>query len=177
MDADRFDALTRLLGSRTSRRVALGLVATGMLTIAVPEADAARCSRKRPCRECKRCNRRGRCRRKKNGTICSTGICQRGSCIAAPHQGICTAQQDYCAGDSEVQCGTSNGDCHCVVRPNGRSFCADTVFYCTTDPCTSDIECVARTGDVAAVCLTGGSCECPFLGVDTVCKVPCPNPR
>jgi hypothetical protein len=42
MDSARFGTLTRLIGSRTSRRVAVGLEATGMLSVAVPDAEAAR---------------------------------------------------------------------------------------------------------------------------------------
>jgi hypothetical protein len=44
MQAERFDTLLRLIGSRTSRRMAVGLAATGLLSLTVPEAAARRCS-------------------------------------------------------------------------------------------------------------------------------------
>ena len=86
MDADRFATLTRLVGSRTSRRVAVGLAATGLLSIAVPDAEAARCNKQTLCPVCRRC-RRHRCRpdRTQNGAICSFGFtCDNGVCIKNP---------------------------------------------------------------------------------------------
>lgn len=149
-----------------------------MLTVAVPEADAARCSKRKRCPECLRCTKRRRCKKKKNGRAFRTGACRNGSCVAAPHQGICTAKLDYCTRDeASVQCGAPGESCECVVRANGLSFCAASTTFCTDEPCTSDLECVAKTGDVGAVCLGGANCNWPFLGVDTICKAPCPNPR
>ena len=81
MDINRFDALTRRIGSRTSRRVAVGLAATGFLAVAAPEAEAARCSRQADCPICYRCTRRGRCRKKRDGATClQVGTCENGVC-------------------------------------------------------------------------------------------------
>jgi hypothetical protein len=55
MDDARFDALARFIGSRTTRRLAVGLVAAGLLGMAVPGVEAARCSKTKPCRECQQC--------------------------------------------------------------------------------------------------------------------------
>ena len=55
MDAERFDALTRLIGSRISRRVAVGLTVTGLLSVTVPDAEALKCSKQKPCPACKWC--------------------------------------------------------------------------------------------------------------------------
>jgi hypothetical protein len=44
MDDARFNTLTRFMGPRTSRRLPVGLAATGLLSIAVPDTAAARCS-------------------------------------------------------------------------------------------------------------------------------------
>ena len=41
MDADRFDTIARVIGFRTSRRLAVGLVATGLLSLTVPDTVAA----------------------------------------------------------------------------------------------------------------------------------------
>jgi hypothetical protein len=43
MDANGFDTLARLIGSRAPRRAALGLAVTGVFTAAVPDVEAARC--------------------------------------------------------------------------------------------------------------------------------------
>jgi hypothetical protein len=81
MNADRFHALTRLIGSRASRRSAVGFAATGLLAVAAPEAAAVRCSRQADCPICYRCTRRGRCRKKRDGATCATiGTCQNGLC-------------------------------------------------------------------------------------------------
>jgi hypothetical protein len=83
LDAERFDTLTRLIRSRTSRRMAVGLAATGLLSIGVPDAEAARCNKRKPCLVCRRC-RRHRCRpdRSQNGDICGSGgfTCDNGVC-------------------------------------------------------------------------------------------------
>ena len=61
MQAERFDTLSRLIGARTSRRMAVGLAATGLLSLAIPEAAAARCSTRKPCPDCRKC-RKHRCK-------------------------------------------------------------------------------------------------------------------
>src|SRR5215213_5208279 len=79
MDANDFDSLARLIGSRRSRRVALGLATTGLLSIALPDAAAAKCSKNNPCAVCYRC-RRGRCKQKPEGAFCAGGTCLNGFC-------------------------------------------------------------------------------------------------
>ena len=71
MDAHRFDALTHFIGSRTSRRGAVGLAATGLLSFAVPDAAAARCSKQKPGPVGKKCKRH-RCKPDvtQNGASC-----------------------------------------------------------------------------------------------------------
>jgi hypothetical protein len=82
MDAARFDTLTRLIGSRTSRRVLVGLAASGLLGIAVPDAEAAKCSNKKPCPECYQCKKH-KCK-PLTETACTNGTCQSGVCITPP---------------------------------------------------------------------------------------------
>jgi hypothetical protein len=152
MDADRFDALSRRIGTRTSRRVTLGLAAMGLLTIAVPEAAAARCSNRKPCPTCKRCKRH-RCKpdAMKNGTPCSTGTCQ---------QGVCTSSSGCSpAGTGGREC-QENGPCRspadmpvsgaCGGLPDACREC------CTSNDCsdTSRMECRHNEG---SICVCGGS--------------------
>ena len=101
MDADRFDTLTRSLGSAGSRRRALGAALSGALVaLGVTDPDEASAARSARCRrrpgECERCDR-GKCEKKDGkkrckagkikakafGTPCSLGTCQNGACIAA----------------------------------------------------------------------------------------------
>ena len=86
LDAERFDTLTRLIRSRTSRRLAVGLAATGLLSIAVPDAEAARCNQQTLCPVCRRC-RRHRCKpdRTQDGALCGFGyVCDNGLCVFRP---------------------------------------------------------------------------------------------
>jgi hypothetical protein len=87
LDAERFETLTRLIGSRTSRRMAVGLAATGLLSIAVPDAEAVRCNQQTLCPVCRRC-RRHRCRpdRTQDGDICGGFgyVCDNGVCRFNP---------------------------------------------------------------------------------------------
>ena len=74
--------LTRLIRSRTSRRTAVGLAATGLLSLAVPDAEAARCNQQTLCPVCRRC-RRHRCKpdRTQDGDLCGFGyVCDNGLC-------------------------------------------------------------------------------------------------
>jgi hypothetical protein len=132
------------------------------------------------------------------------GTCRSGSCVATPSpgppppgsppsppppppdpaictpvggracEGICTAEQDFCTGGmGNFRCGTFGNSCICVVRPNGFSYCAHIVMQCSN--CTTDDECVSSTGDPAAICMTGGECNCPMEST-SLCLVPCPKP-
>jgi hypothetical protein len=115
MVADRFAALTRHIGSRASRRLALGLAAIGVFTIAVPDAEALRCSKNKPCPECFRCRKR-RCRPKTGGTLtCGVGACNRSvqqcvngtvqNCVpGAPSAEFCNGIDDDCDGIVDNGC-------------------------------------------------------------------------
>jgi hypothetical protein len=103
---------------------------------------------------------------------CNGGVCNRPFCGPAPHQGICTAAVDICAG-TNLNCGATPGTCGCVVRPSGLSFCAQG-FACVS--CTSDAECDAMFAP-GAVCVRGPvttQCGCGPTG--TACAIPCPSP-
>src|SRR3954470_15384045 len=124
MDANRFDAFTRLIGSRTSRRIAIGLGATGLLFTAVPEAEARKCSKKNPCPKCYRC-RKHRCR-----PLCGAGkICQDGVC--------CDPGFADCDGDGNCEVDLRTNTTHC-----GRCATAcGTGATCLNGACTSEGGC------------------------------------
>src|SRR5215211_242706 len=96
MDSLRFDRLVRVLASRHPRRAALPLLA--LLGLGLIDPDEAGAAKSGKCKQkpgvCERCDR-GKCERKHgektckagkikpkaNGTACSGGTCQSGSCI------------------------------------------------------------------------------------------------
>src|SRR5215212_2482579 len=107
MDAERFDALARRIGTRTSRRVAVGLAVAGLLGVAVPEAAALRCSAKNPCPECYRCRQR-RCRKRADEDLCTDGTCQNGSCVPRCDP---PCQPTECCAGSTCKPGTADSAC------------------------------------------------------------------
>jgi hypothetical protein len=156
MDADRFDALSRLLGSPTTRRGTLFALLSGALSLTgsvTPEAGWAASGRCRfpcgPCQSCKkgkcvrtsrgkRC-KRGRCVPRSNGILCGnpvSGFCQDGSCVPfppPPPPPPCRTLQEDC-----------NNDC-CEGLVCGESRCS-----------FSDRLCVLPEGEVC----DGDSCSC-----------------
>jgi hypothetical protein len=160
MDAARFDTLTRLIGSRTSRRVLVGLAASGLLGIAVPDAEAAKCSNKKPCPECYQCKKH-KCR-VLTGTACrGGGTCQSGVCSPPPPPPYCT-QTD----SDPLNCQASGPQCICARSASGARVCVafaswrENVFTCG-----------ACTGP-------GEICVNPNPAFDfAACAVLCANPR
>ena len=163
MDTDRFDAIARFIGSRTTRRMAVGLAAMGLLSSAVPDATAARCSATRPCPACKRCKRH-RCRpdAMQDGAPCTGGTCQDGTCVCTdpnthrcPGTGVC----GECCGAGECPAGE-----FCQSVQGGPFLC-----YC--DLITS-VECqqVCIPKSCATSCAkscTGPSADCGCGGALT----------
>src|SRR5215213_7160675 len=106
MEAERFDALSRLVGSRTSRRMAVALAATGLLGLAMPDVAEARCSTRNPCPDCKKCRKR-RCKpdAEQDDQGCTDdGICKSGTCCLAL-QANCTDAEQCCQGEEKMACG------------------------------------------------------------------------
>jgi hypothetical protein len=139
MDPSRFDRLVKALAVRRPRRVALRLLAVLGLSLAdVEESWAAKSGRCKPrCGECAHC-RRGKCRKTKHGkkrcrrgrcqplrfgTPCTTGICQNGSCFAAPPS-LCPDGLTFCNG-SCINTRTNDANCGgCgTVCPADRTCC------------------------------------------------------
>jgi hypothetical protein len=102
VEADRFDALSRVLSVAGSRRGTLTAAlsgALGLLGLAHPDDAAAATSGKcKPrCGECEKCKKgdcdkkdgkkvctKGKCQAKTNGTPCSAGTCQDRRCTNSP---------------------------------------------------------------------------------------------
>jgi hypothetical protein len=89
MEVNRFDLLTRSLSVAGSRRSALALGLGGLVTLGLAHSEdvAAGGKCKPKCPECKQCKKgkngkKGKCKPKPNGTACSAGSCQNGSCAA-----------------------------------------------------------------------------------------------
>src|SRR4051812_4796745 len=99
MDQHRFDALSKVVGSWTSRRSALTLFAgLGLGSLIPQETKAANSGKCKPdCPECQSCNK-GKCKKKNghkkckkgkcepltNGTVCTSvsgGTCCNGTCV------------------------------------------------------------------------------------------------
>lgn len=125
--------------------------------------------------ECKQCNGAGGCVNKTNGTSCSTGSCQNGTCIACSSNFCQTngySSGTYCDGQSKVTCGTQgackvetarvacgsgtvcqNGSC---CEPNSYKMCSSGDIY-WYDSC-------GNRGSVAESCscgCSGSSCTSP----------------
>jgi hypothetical protein len=95
MDGRRFDHLARLVGSRTSRRVALGLTAAALLARLGVEEAAAACKANN-----KECSRDRQC--------CSLD-CKRNQCRCARVQERCKSAKGCCQGGDVTNCGASFG--------------------------------------------------------------------
>jgi hypothetical protein len=115
VDENRFDDLTKALGSPTNRRLTLSAFLGGALgVLGFTDAEAAESGRCQPrCGECEQCNR-GSCRKTRHrqkrcnpgncqpltGPACgipSGGTCQNGICA-------CPSGQDLCGGVCRAFC-------------------------------------------------------------------------
>src|SRR5215217_5048694 len=138
MDADRFDALTKSLRVRLSRRAAIGPIAgmAALLGLTHPEAALARCGTKNPCPVCKTC-KNGECKPQKNGKLCANSNECRGCCgdKECPACAECTSGFD------------SNGSGGYRCRKKEKPFCgidpACTAYVCnkTTNDWTCKYTC------------------------------------
>jgi hypothetical protein len=155
MDGSHFDALVRTLATtRLTRLTALRGLAVGAVAAAIGLADpddaAAKCKKK--CGECKKKKRRKtnsgkvrcRCKAKANGTPCSTGTCQSGTCVAAPRPPIPPAPPGFdcrvsgCTGQfAGLVCDPNTGQCvfceNFTQCPGNR--------LCLNGRCLADVGC------------------------------------
>jgi len=181
MDASRFDALARLVGSRTSRRVAVGLAATSLVVRTSLNVEAAKCSKKKPCPECRRCKKH-KCKLDDGAACSGEGICLGGVCGCGSGEFLCTEVTPRCCDQEQAclaeSCGacpespdpcTSGPECGRTTANNPQCFCVTSVEGTTT--CSS----IFVTLDQVADCTTDDDCTGIFgPGVEGVCvNVPC----
>jgi hypothetical protein len=175
VEAQSFDRITRRLVHASSRRgIVLGtaVAALGAMASADAGAIAAGCAP-----DGSHCGKAG-------DLACCSGWCKRkkGSrkqiCHAAPNQGVCTIEDNRCAGDTTA-CGTGlGGACQCYLTLAGHSFCGNNQYFClASGPCASDADCAV--GLAGTSCVRGGG-ECSDTPGDSCsvsfCVGPCQHP-
>jgi len=189
MDASRLDALARLVGSRISRRVAVGLAATGLVTTAGADAQAVRCSKTTPCPECQRCKKR-KCKPKKalsqcteGGTCCSPDLCcpKEQTCSSTGTScEACPATTDFCDTGFPVcgYFGPGKKDwCGCITSVEGTTTCSSLFGPCFE--CTTDQECTDEFGDEFGgemICADATGCACGATGGKVCVTRDCVDP-
>ena len=183
MDGPRFDTLTRSFTTTGSRRRALALALSGAagiigLTHAHDAAAGGKCRPK--CKECKQCKKgkngkKGKCKPKPNGTACTAGTCQGGSCIPICLDGIKNGSE------TDVDCGGTCPRCangqSCVTRNDcaGAICTGGTCQACfPASSCASGASCICRkpVGGGPGVCAgdpVGPAPSCAECPADTVC--------
>ena len=161
MDAERFDALTRVLtGAAFARRRLLAGTAGSTLAALVgvfgaTEVGATHLG----------CNHAGEPCRKGRG--CCSGRCNKHHKCRAHDKGICKAGQDACDQTSLETCGANGASaCFCYVTTGRASFCGTAT---TGSSCTHDTDCVTDKG-AGAACVS-----CAAIG-QNVCVARCPAP-
>lgn len=169
MEPTRFDSLAKLVGSGTTRRTALTLLAALGLGVVDPaETEAKKSGKCKPkCEECERC-KRGRCRKNKHGRK----RCKRGKCQPKADGTACQLNA-VCAGGT---CTCVNGACSITVP--GVTCCPpSSILPCTfaaagspvfLDPTTCTFVgacpggttvCVGPPGTSQACCPSGTRCD------------------
>ena len=186
MDADRFDRLSCALSQCLTRRTLtslLGGLALGNSLLShqdVAQAKKGGSKKKKSCPPCKK-RKNGKCKgTQPDGTGCTdgtgqAGTCQSGSCVAtvAPPpprcaegervcQGRCIGPEQCCPTDDYCANGTPTcgGGYQCLRANEGGSGCGTETGDCTA--CTTNQQCVDIYGEgVFCAKNTGGVCQCP----------------
>ena len=149
MDSDRFDTLTRALGSGISRRQTLtvfGLALSGSALLAALPQEAAALSKKAR----KRCIRRGGavCGKRHHHRCCPIGCDASGTQC----QHVCTVGGD--ASHPTTKC--NDGSCNCASEIDGANPVCTSGGACA--PCTTNTDCGAgQSCVVATLCPTSGA--------------------
>ena len=173
MDALHFDALTRRLTLRLSRRRGVAILATvGLPRIVAPDAVAA----KKKCPPCKKRNKQGRCKKKRpDGKSCPGGTCRQGRCcVAEPTATTCagatcgTVRINTCGQAVTCPCPAgqtclANGSCATPCSVSNNTPCADSADTCLcqaettgTAYCRADLNSCL---EAPQTCTTSSDCQ------------------
>jgi hypothetical protein len=213
MDGSRFDQLIKSMGTtRITRLTALRGLALGALAatirFAAPDDADAKCKNCGECRTKKktksnRGKRQCKCKAKANGTLCSNGTCQSGTCtrsVTQPPPGGFNCNSAGCVGaNGGLVCDTTTGACvNCssytqcptvsIQGANVQQACVSG-FCLGGEPCTSTpecfgaLECFNPSFDTATTefclfdngCKNDGDCSGSEVCVLGYCTVTC-NP-
>ena len=188
MVPSRFDALTRSLAVRPTRRGVLkrlaGVLALGLLGSLPRVVSSRKGKRKKPKKNAFGCLNVGKPCRGKNGKCCS-GICQgkrpkkgkkdKSRCVGHDATSCLVGQAEVaCGGTQTVNCITSAGrDGRCETTTGNAAFCrAFGVSGCFA--CKTDSDCQTHCGPGAACfpctsCPEGTACS----GIDDFAGFPC----
>jgi hypothetical protein len=160
MDDRRFDALTRALRMRPTRRTAIasGLSALASIGLASGhQATAAKRRKKRKCPKGRRCGKKRCCGK---GQICAAGKCITG-------QGSCPAGTDSCVAGIPVLC---SDNCLCLTSMEGATRCGQAGVSGPCGGCASSSDCAAfGAGAFCAAAGTGCGCQAG----EGMCVAPC----
>jgi hypothetical protein len=155
MDEDRFDALSRIIGTPGSRRRAVATALGGVL-ILLGLADPDDAPARKKCPSCKR-RKHGRCKKKKpDGAVCPGGKCEGGRCVVVPPP-PCQGKADGTSCGGIQQC--SGGVC--ATPPGCRNLiCLSPIQCCSgfCNPSPQDTCALSNSGQscsVAADCSSG----------------------
>jgi hypothetical protein len=173
MDGERFDDLTRIIGSVASRRtMLLGLAVSALIAplLGLGMADAA--AKKRHLHKKSRRKKKRKIKRNEFGCVDIGKFCKKRSQCCS---GICKGKKDKkackahdtgnCpAGVEELFCNAAGADVECVTSDGTDGLCDTTTGkapFCIRDgdcfPCTKDADCVPVCGEGAA-CIVCPDC-------------------
>jgi hypothetical protein len=162
MDANRFDATTRLVFAAASRRRTLGsllgaaLAALGLIRPNQTLAKSGKCKPK--CGECERCKKgdcntkngkkrckKGKCRPKRAGTPCTAfvgGACQNGTCFnLKADEANCGSLANACGPSQVCQEGSCFPTSTCPAGTTRFSYCSAPFTTCGTGcSCARSVE-------------------------------------
>lgn len=199
MDADRFDALSRMVMTAGSRRDLLrGLAAApfGLLLARLPDLTSAKNkNKKKPLqRNDFGCLNLGQpCGGKKNR--CCSGVCKgkkpkkgkRDTRTCAAHDtGGCSAARSICdVGSFQSICGPGAVNAHCLATTGNAGFCVDSAIVSPSNcrPCGKDADCEALgfpggsacviiAGEPGSACSGMGTCQTSDNPYGTACVPP-----
>jgi hypothetical protein len=173
VDRTRFDALTRLIGTGSTRRTVLGLATALGLSSLLAEAKKRR-KKKKKCKSCAICQqcKQGKCKGKADGSDCGGGAtCQGGACTCPAGQkfcaGSCIPDSQCCPSDCDDGNTCTTGICDqgtCIYMPLAdNSACGDGTGRCRDGTCYPPPTCSPRYGPCATVddCCSAGSTHVP----------------